>query len=914
MLDQVVETVFVACVTSLDLAAFAGDPAASVVLDRMRDGRWRKARDAAKELCKKERARYLPLLVEANAGLVREMFSKGLFKEAETVLAYLETIAPAEWVAGLRAERVAPAATSATAAGPAPAGGGAAGWAVTLRADRDLADGKAICPADLAAVDQLVADSFVPPLTGIDDAGTRLAAELAAVRKACDATGDGRWEDAKEALRGLPQRSVFRHWRMFLRGLRCVFEEDLETARRCFGELPPGGALALAAGTFDPSPGKPSAPVRARVPLLLAATGQPAAWGGPIHAAAVAWQAGKRVKAFEELRTGLKGGFPAQRPGLGSALTDAMLPYGGRMRDADYEFADELVARFARNPGKRSGSAAEALLALMRPMCVAEGPQLLPSELEENWRTVLLLWNDCEGPDRERDAAAWHWLGGILAMPAPPPPGVFGYGASKEPSFRRTRQALEKAVELDPKNEAAWLSLLGVISRQQDAKEHNRLLGELVKRFPRNKRILMLAGEEALGRKTYAKGLAVLEAALALDPLDKEIKVSLLVGLVLQTREFLRKGRPVAGQWAAMEPFLEDLPGRAHLMLSRWIARVRQGLLDPDPESARRARADAARLAPSPIERLFLEDALAATYRVKVAGTWKKSWNEASGAASQTWGIVVKLLELSGFVAQIQGGVRQSWTRSGEKVLEVLHLLLGQGLDKDPDGLLGLLEDLAKPVQDPNSPAVDIRNLCLRDLCDALDALMEKQGRRKKTDPRLRLAYLMSLEITGSYLYTPKATFFKDLAVVVADAAALGMERVAARAEAMLKRMKERENDGHEDYDDDDDDDGEEEFVDPFGNASYDEVDQAPAGAAELREMIQRFVAAAQSGNQRAVAAARDGLLAMGIPEEILQKAIGEAERAGLPPPKPAAKKKPKVTRKPAGPPPPTFDQLDLFE
>jgi hypothetical protein len=123
--------------------------------------------------------------------------------------------------------------------------------------------------------------------------------------------------------------------------------------------------------------------------------------------------------------------------------------------------------------------------------------------------------------------------------------------------------------------------------------------------------------------------------------------------------------------------------------------------------------------------------------------------------------------------------------------------------------------------------------------------------------------------------------------------------------------MKERENNGHEDYDDDD---GEEEFVDPFGNASYDEVDQAPAGAAELREMIQRFVAAAQSGNQRAVAAARDGLLAMGIPEEILQKAIGEAERAGLPPPKPAAKKKPKVTRKPAGPPPPTFDQLDLFE
>jgi hypothetical protein len=93
-----------------------------------------------------------------------------------------------------------------------------------------------------------------------------------------------------------------------------------------------------------------------------------------------------------------------------------------------------------------------------------------------------------------------------------------------------------------------------------------------------------------------------------------------------------------------------------------------------------------------------------------------------------------------------------------------------------------------------------------------------------------------------------------------------------------------------------------------------DESQEPPAGAADLMDMVERFVAAAQSGNQRAIAAARDGLLAMGVPEEILQKAIGEAEPVGTQPPKPAAKKKPKQTRQPAGPPPPPFDQLDLFE
>jgi hypothetical protein len=909
VLDPVVETVFVARVTSPDLSAFAGDPAASAVLDRMRDGRWRKARDAAKELCKKERTRYLPLLVEANAGLVREMHAKGLFKEAETVLAYLETIAPAEWVAGLRAERVEAAAKPVAGAGPGPIGGGASGWAVTLRVDRDLADGREILPADLAAVDQLVVDSFVPPVTGGDDAATRLAAELAAVRTACDATGDGRWEEAKEALRGLPQRSLFRHWRMFLRGVRCVFEEDLETARRCFGELPAGGALARAAGTFDPAPGKPSAPARARVPLLLAASGQPAAWGEPILAATVAWQAGKRVKAFEELRNGLKGEFPTQRPGLGSALTDAIVPYGRRMGDADYEFADELTARLARHSGKRTGPAAEALLALMRPMCVVEAAQLLPSELEESWRTVLLLWNDREGPDRERDSAAWHWLGEALAMPGPPSSGIFGYGESREPTYRRARQALEKSVELDPQNEAAWLSLLGVISRQQDPKEHNRLLGELVKRFPRNKQILVLAGNEALLRKTYAKGLAALEAALALDPLDKQVKVSLLVALVLQTREFLRKGRPVAGQWAAMEPLLEDRPGRANLMLARWIARVRQGLLDPDPEAAGRARADASRLAPSPLERLFLEDSLAAIYKVKVAGSWQKSWQEALGGTSLAWNVLTKLLDLNDFAAQIHDGGKEQRAR-GARVQEVLGHLLSQGLDKDPDGLLVFLEDSAHLAKDRESTGASLLRRCLRDLCDALEGEVDTGRKRKKADPRLRLAALMSLEITGSYLYTDKAGFFRDLVEVAADAAALEMNGAATRAEAMLKRMSEREKEGYVDEEDDEADD----FVDPFGDAPLDESQEPPAGAADLMDMVERFVAAAQSGNQRAIAAARDGLLAMGVPEEILQKAIGEAEPVGTQPPKPAAKKKPKQTRQPAGPPPPPFDQLDLFE
>ena len=73
---------FVCGEVTSDLTSFASDTAAAPTLGFMRDGKWRKARDAAKDLCKKDRPRYMPLLVEANAGLARELIGKGLAKDA----------------------------------------------------------------------------------------------------------------------------------------------------------------------------------------------------------------------------------------------------------------------------------------------------------------------------------------------------------------------------------------------------------------------------------------------------------------------------------------------------------------------------------------------------------------------------------------------------------------------------------------------------------------------------------------------------------------------------------------------------------------------------------------------------------------------------------------------------------------
>jgi len=63
--------------------------------DDMAASRFRKARDAYKTLCKQDREKYLPALIDANRRLAEQLMEKGLGSEAQQVLAYLATIAPA---------------------------------------------------------------------------------------------------------------------------------------------------------------------------------------------------------------------------------------------------------------------------------------------------------------------------------------------------------------------------------------------------------------------------------------------------------------------------------------------------------------------------------------------------------------------------------------------------------------------------------------------------------------------------------------------------------------------------------------------------------------------------------------------------------------------------------------------------
>ncbi|MEO0017074.1 MAG: hypothetical protein RLZZ522_357 [Verrucomicrobiota bacterium] len=846
---------------------FAGDPDAAKVLHLMAAGFWRKARDAAKELCKKDRGRYLVLLIRANVGLVREMLGKGLVKEAETVVSYLATFAPADTMALLRAEMAAP--TGKRQVKALADSGGAGWWLAALRADGISATGGSVSRADQAAVDLLVTDGFEPDEAETNGQALRLAAELNAVRSACAATGEGRWEEAKQALRDLPRQSVFSQWRIFLRGVRCAFEEERETARQCFAQLPPAGALARAAASLAPDLAGSACPASATatVPLWLAVTGQPAAWSAPILTAANSWKAGKRVQAFDDLVAGMKEAFPSVVPGLPALLTDAVLPSHARMNDADWEDSETLYQRFGSERTKANSRSPQAVLAVLRSMCVAEKSEMPHQELDRCWRLLIELWRKCHGPDRQRDSLAWRWLGDALATPVEGDKPFDNDLAEERKNAAKAIKAYETSIDADESNDAAWLGLVSLLIRQGETKRSNKMLDELVKKFPHNKGILMLAGDNANARKSFAKGANILRAALALDPLDRALKTRIVVALTLRVREASRKGTPTAPLWAEIEPLLENNPPGGHYMLSRWMARVRRSLLDTEPEAAAQAESDAIALAPSALIRLFFATALASVYRIPPRQEWEFAWIVARSSPECTWKSLLEIIRVLHFTSAISGWGWKHTKLATDRVLKLTEYLVAPGrLKEDPAGLLGSIYELFTVSKSASEAARHVINVVMRDMADAIARQVSPGA--KKTDPRLRLASVL----LGDFESGKVLNYLKS---IIADAEAAGLPAVAAQAREVQQRVENpgfRQPFGFSG----EEDEGDEDPWDDDENDIWDDDDDEDSSSEEssIQEVMEDLQTAVSAKDPVMTAHVRKSLRGMGLTEQMIDKAI----------------------------------------
>ena len=574
----------IARAVTLDLAGWESDSSARQAVEELRRGKWRKARDAAKALCRTDHARYLPLLLMANEGLYNDLLAKGLRSDAEQVLAYLKTIAPAGWTARLEQKRE----ETKTLNVPAPlVKASQAAWQKAEELARRLANDEPVSASDWEAADTLLALPVGAAPLQAGETASAVAGELACLRAAIDATGDGRWEDAQAALRQLPRRSIFQHWRMLLRGIRHASQNEPAEAARAFATLPPGtrveGAatpwLALLAETHD-GPALPASAALALGPMA----GLTGAQAAGVAKAESAWRDVDFMGTLKALSTGFGSRFPVLEPGAGLEIAESLLAslewFRPDLRDDALAFAEDVTIE-ARQPSTRRP---QEIFHLKRWALDIMGFTLEYGE-------VCLLFDDVRKAFQRAYPGQPVGEAVLLLKHAELLQRHMGYFCAAEGSERPNRRmesVLADAIRLDPGSEAAHHALLGHFQETRNEKALTALVESMLDRFPGNKPVRIVAAERAFARRAWGKALRFYGEVREIDPLDREAPAQMVMAHLHRARESAKK-RPgaIPGIWEELDAVLATArPEASDPWLERWAVRLMQALLDPDPQRA----------------------------------------------------------------------------------------------------------------------------------------------------------------------------------------------------------------------------------------------------------------------------------------------------------------------------------------
>ncbi|MCD6292229.1 MAG: tetratricopeptide repeat protein [Deltaproteobacteria bacterium] len=148
--------------------------------------------------------------------------------------------------------------------------------------------------------------------------------------------------------------------------------------------------------------------------------------------------------------------------------------------------------------------------------------------------------------------------------------------------FERAEELYEKAIKSDPDNFVIRLKLLQLYesSGSEEASKTNRLLDELIHRFPDNKEILLRAGTRCLERKAFPKGLKYLRQAAQLDRSDNKIKETIIIGSILYAWKLSSAGNDKKYRTIFAETLNFCTTGLQNLTLSPATLRARWAVIE----------------------------------------------------------------------------------------------------------------------------------------------------------------------------------------------------------------------------------------------------------------------------------------------------------------------------------------------
>ena len=776
--------------------------------DYLAQGKWRKARDEVKPLVRAFRAQFLPVLIEANVGLAREMAAKGQVPEARQVMAYLATLAPAEQIRALEIEI----------------------------ASRSMGEGAAVAKyAGLLAEPQgnlsesgrlRLADQTVlafEPLAEDTPAKARVAAEARAVQSALAAACGAQWDRVPELLRAIPHRSPFNHWGVFIKGLAAFHTGDFERAARLLTSLPKDSTPGRASHAYLALAGRLQ--LDSRTPFLEATLGGICRLLGlPGFAAALVradrlWEEGRHSQSYRLLRDTVPQ-FPSAGLDALGALSEfyfqAALTMSGEEQIEYVNYFDQSLLPAPKN-------AVEEMLGSRMAALVTS--RFAAKDLLETWERFLAARSRLYPPNSHLAALAYAWAGEKLAQPRPSRRSGAGSDGPRMVNGPAARECLQKAIESDPGHLPAYLLLCKVLETLKRTAERNRLLDEMTRRFPEEKLVLIEAARHCVGRKAFAKALDLLESARGLDRLDPQIPELMVLARIRLARRYFQdrhtdKAREVL---EAGQQLLTDKPD--DFLRSRWTALVRHGLLEQthgDPGQGKVLLERARSASPFPAAFLFFAHLTHRVYSAERRGD-------------------------SPFAAEVRAELGRELSAAQAGLLLRLFLYWEDAPEEPPlDNETKWMRKLLNALPKRGTTRQEARQLA--ELCAAGQfgeqalALVRAVLRKDRQDPLFRLLE-HSLRDEGPY---GRPLSRPELESILQEARRRGDQEAIQRAEQALRSLDLPPPRPVPDFDDFDEDDQEEEEEDWDDDELPEFGDLSPGAPApgELSAMLSRLAGA----------------------------------------------------------------------
>lgn len=495
-------------------------------------GSFRNARDFFKELCRYDEKKYLPRVIESCEGLALQMIREGRLKDAKAVLANMKKLGANP--ANGRVE------VSLLVKGGDFAGAGAA-------ASQYLAG----CDANREPAEGLIYDALIlsfEELESLPSISSGLREDATAIHSAMRHLCEGECEEALSSLKPVGFRSPFSHWRLFVKGLCAFYSMEDEKALKAFVRLPAGSILATAVEPYlimmDAAKGIEKISKKEGILELVCRIAGGEDLKEALPRAEYLWRVGRFRDSYRLLRKQLDG-FPSEKGGVIHSLSTFYLNSVFHMEQGRAnKYLDFLTHIRSRN--QKSNKTERLMIQRIESLFANRGP-VPDSILVEIWEEFLLAHREVYGEDLNLEAVVYTHLGDIFSTEEVDH-SPFSYFSplrrSRRPTLRNVHHAEEfykKALRLTPGSREIHFSLLGLYEKLGDKSRVNRRLDEIIKLFPGDKEALYKAGLRCIERKALIKGMKYLERALELDPIDKKLRESFIIGCINAAQRYAEK-------------------------------------------------------------------------------------------------------------------------------------------------------------------------------------------------------------------------------------------------------------------------------------------------------------------------------------------------------------------------------------